>query len=52
MFEAVALVGMVLTATLYYIGEAEAAPDATDEIQRRFVAQVTDFVHHANGPAV
>lgn len=52
MFEAVALVGMVLTATLYYIGEAEAAPNATDEIQRRFVAQVTDFVHHANGPAV
>lgn len=50
-FEAVALVGMVLTATLYYIGEAEAAPEATDEIQRRFVAQVTDFVHHANGPA-
>lgn len=46
-FEAVALVGMVLTTTLYYIGEDAAAADLS-EGRRRFVAQVTDFVHHAN----
>lgn len=50
-FEAIAVVGMVLTTTLYYIGEAEAAPEATEEVQQRFVAQVVDFVHHANGPS-
>lgn len=50
-FEAIALVGMVLTTTLYYIGEAEAAPEATEEIRQRFVTQVVDFVHHANGPS-
>lgn len=46
-FEAVALVGMVLTTSLYYIGEGEAGGDFAPSRQR-FVAHVTDFVHHAN----
>lgn len=48
-FEAVALVGMVLTTSLYYIGEGEAGGDFAPARQR-FVAHVTDFVHHANRP--
>ena len=48
-FEAVALVGMVLTTTLYYIGEGEADGDFAPSRQR-FVAHITDFVHHANRP--
>lgn len=51
-FEAVALVGMVLTTTLYYIGEGGpgpgADPQALDESRSQFVARVVDFVHHAN----
>lgn len=46
-FEAVALVGMVLTTSLYYIGEGEADGDFAPSRQR-FVAHIRDFVHHAN----
>lgn len=46
-FEAVALVGMVLTTSLYYIGEGEADGDFAPSRQR-FVAHICDFVHHAN----
>lgn len=46
-FEAVALVGMVLTTSLYYIGEGEADGDFALSHQR-FVAHICDFVHHAN----
>lgn len=48
-FEAVAIVGMVLTTTLYYIGEDDGAPEGLDASRRRFVAHICDFVHHANG---
>ena len=50
-FEAVALVGMVLTTTLYYIGEGETRGDFLSQRQR-FVARICDFVHHANVPPV
>ena len=40
-FEAVALVGMVLTTTLYYIGEG----DDLAEARSRFVERIRDFVH-------
>lgn len=46
-FEAVALVGMVLTTTLYYIGEG----DDLAEARSRFVERIRDFVHHANAVA-
>lgn len=46
-FEAVALVGMVLTTTLYYIGEG----DDLAEVRSRFVERIRDFVHHANAVA-
>ena len=46
-FEAVALVDMVLTTSLYYIGEGEADGDFALSHQR-FVAHICDFVHHAN----
>ena len=46
-FEAVALVGMVLTTSLYYIGEGEVDGDFALSHQR-FVAHICDFVHHAN----
>lgn len=50
-FESVALVGMVLTTTLYYIDEGAAAEDplSWDASRQRFVACIVDFVHHANG---
>lgn len=50
-FESVALVGMVLTTTLYYIGEdgANDDPGELSESRRQFVARIVDFVHHANG---
>ena len=48
-FEAVALVGMVLTTTLYYIGEGETRGDFLSQRQR-FVARICGFVHHANVP--
>lgn len=47
-FEAVAIVGMVLTTTLYFIGEGEAEGDAA-ACRQRFVTHVCDFVRHANG---
>lgn len=47
-FEAVALVGMVLTTTLYYIGEGEGAAGDLEASRQRFVARIADFVHHAN----
>ena len=50
-FEAVALVGMVLTTTLYYIGEGETRGDFLSQRQR-FVTRICDFVHHANVPPV
>ena len=46
-FEAVALVGMVLTTSLYYIGEGEVDGDFALSHQR-FVAHICDSVHHAN----
>lgn len=46
-FEAVALVGMVLTTSLYCIGEGEVDGDFALSHQR-FVAHICDFVHHAN----
>ena len=50
-FEAVALVGMILTTTLYYIGEeGQALPDS-ERTQRQFITHIADFVHHANAPA-
>lgn len=50
-FEAVALVGMVMTTTLHFIGEeGQELPDP-EAAQRQFVARITDFVHHANAPA-
>ncbi len=49
-FEAVAVVGMVLTTSLYYIGEGEADGDFALSHQR-FVAHICDFVHHANDDA-
>lgn len=50
-FEAVALVGMVLTTTLYYIAEGEAEGGDLERSRHRFVARIRDFVHHANAPA-
>ena len=63
-FEAVALVGLVLTTTLYYIGDdgplARAAgrassagagpsgPGAEDADKDAFIEQICDFVRHAN----
>ncbi len=41
-FEAAALVGMVLTTALYYIDEP------VDSSYEKFIANVRDFVHHAN----
>lgn len=41
-FEAVALVGMVLTTSLYYIDEK------TDVSERDFIDNIIDFVRHAN----
>ena len=41
-FEAAALVGMVLTTALYYIDEP------VDSSYEKFIANVSDFVHHAN----
>ncbi len=50
-FESVALVGMVLTTTLYYIGEEGESLGTLTERESLFVARITDFVHHANVPS-
>ncbi|MEC4176770.1 TetR/AcrR family transcriptional regulator [Adlercreutzia sp. R7] len=50
-FESVALVGMVLTTTLYYIGEEGEAHGTLDERRQLFIARIVDFVHHANASA-
>ena len=50
-FESVALVGMVLTTTLYYIGEEGEILGTLAERESLFVARITDFVHHANAPS-
>lgn len=56
-FEAVAIVGMVLTTTLLYLRDAPGDLDGTEAAsadadfiarQQQFVAQLCDFVHHAN----
>lgn len=54
-FEAVAIVGMVLTTTLHYIREAERKIEggckparARAETERAFLSHVQDYVHHAN----
>ena len=48
-FEAVALVGMVLTTTLYYLGEDEAAAGCARSVGKdAFIERICDFVRHAN----
>lgn len=44
-FEAVALVGMVLTSALYYLGEQESTKSQKQEV---FIERVSDFVRHAS----
>lgn len=46
-FEAVALVGMVLTSALYYLGEQESTKSQKQEV---FIERVSDFVRHASMP--
>ena len=54
-FEAVAVVGMVLTTTLHYIREAEQrveegcdCAEAFAAAERSLTARICDYVHHAN----
>lgn len=54
-FEAVAIVGMVLTTTLHYIREAEQRAqgggdraEALAAAERSLAARICDYVHHAN----
>lgn len=50
-FEAVAIVGMVLTTTLLYLRDTSREGAVTEARRQQFVAQLCDFVHHANQPA-
>lgn len=51
-FEAVALIGLVLTTTLYYIGEegplGYQMPGAGGDSKNAFIERICDFVRHAN----